>query len=54
MVLALEPMLIAGGRDAYSVDDDGWTIRTADGSRAAHAEHTVAITKAGPQVLTHP
>jgi methionyl aminopeptidase len=34
------------------VDDDGWTIRSADGSTAAHAEHTVAITKRGPVVLT--
>ena len=33
-------------------DDDGWTIRSADGSRTAHSEHTVAITASGPQVLT--
>ncbi|MDQ4119120.1 MAG: type I methionyl aminopeptidase [Actinomycetota bacterium] len=52
MVLALEPMLIAGGRDAYRVDPDGWTLRTADGSRAAHVEHTVAVTADGPRVLT--
>lgn len=52
LVIALEPMLIAGGGDGYIVDDDGWTIRTADGSRAAHAEHTIAITAAGPLVLT--
>lgn len=52
LVIALEPMLIAGGADDYIVDDDGWTIRTADGSRAAHAEHTVAITSAGPRILT--
>jgi len=52
LVIALEPMLIAGGGDGYIVDDDGWTIRTADGSRAAHVEHTIAITTAGPRVLT--
>ncbi|CAL9381814.1 type I methionyl aminopeptidase [Streptomyces sp. enrichment culture] len=52
MVLAIEPMLIAGGRDTYRTDPDGWTLRTTDGSRAAHVEHTVAITEAGPRVLT--
>ncbi|MBW0107048.1 type I methionyl aminopeptidase [Pseudonocardia sp. KRD291] len=52
LVLALEPMLLDGGRDAYREDPDGWTLRTADGSRAAHIEHTVAITDAGPVVLT--
>lgn len=54
LVIALEPMLIAGGRDDYRTDADGWTIRTADGSRAAHAEHTVAVTAAGPTILTLP
>ncbi len=52
MVLAIEPMLIAGGGDAYRTDQDGWTLRTTDGSRAAHTEHTVAITENGPRVLT--
>ena len=52
LVLALEPMLIAGGEDDYVVDDDGWTVRTGDGTRAAHAEHTVAVTASGPRVLT--
>jgi methionyl aminopeptidase len=52
MVLALEPMLIAGGRDDYHAAPDGWTLRTNDGSRAAHVEHTVAITENGPRVLT--
>ena len=54
LVLALEPMLLAGGADAYRHDRDGWTIRTADGSRAAHAEHTVAVTDDGPRILTLP
>ncbi|MEV7521945.1 type I methionyl aminopeptidase [Streptomyces sp. NPDC091371] len=52
MVLAIEPMLIAGGTDDYACDGDGWTLRTVDGSRAAHAEHTVAITADGPRILT--
>ncbi|WP_029108095.1 type I methionyl aminopeptidase [Mycobacterium sp. URHD0025] len=51
MTLALEPWLAAGtNRIVY--DRDGWTIRSADGSRTAHSENTVAITDAGPQVLT--
>jgi methionyl aminopeptidase len=54
LVLALEPMLISGGTDAYRTDPDGWTLRTADGSRAAHIEHTVAVTENGPEVLTEP
>ncbi|MFJ7773167.1 type I methionyl aminopeptidase [Streptomyces sp. NPDC097107] len=52
MVIAIEPMLIGGGRDDYHCAPDGWTLRTNDGSRAAHVEHTVAITEAGPRVLT--
>ena len=54
LVLAIEPWFIAGGRDGIYLDEDGWTIRTADGSRAAHAEHTIAITDDGPVVLTAP
>jgi methionyl aminopeptidase len=54
LVLAIEPWFIAGGRDGIWLDDDGWTIRTADGSRAAHAEHTIAITADGPVILTVP
>ncbi|MFJ1655077.1 type I methionyl aminopeptidase [Streptomyces sp. NPDC088337] len=52
MVLAIEPMLIAGGTDGYHEAPDGWTLRTNDGTRAAHAEHTVAITNSGPRILT--
>lgn len=52
LVLALEPMLIAGGTDGYRPDPDGWTLRTADGTRAAHVEHTIAVTKDGPRILT--
>ncbi|MEZ0069455.1 methionyl aminopeptidase [Streptacidiphilus sp. MAP12-20] len=54
MVLAIEPMLMAGGRDSYQHHPDGWTLLTIDGSRAAHAEHTVAITDEGPRILTLP
>ena len=54
LVIAIEPMLIAGGGDAYLIGSDGWTLSTIDGSRAAHAEHTVAVTEGGPLVLTTP
>jgi methionyl aminopeptidase len=54
LVIAIEPMFMAGGSDEVVVDDDGWTIRTSDGSRAAHAEHTIAITEDGPRILTLP
>jgi methionyl aminopeptidase len=52
MVIALEPMLIADGTDDYVTARDGWTLRTATGSRAAHSEHTIAITSDGPTILT--
>ena len=45
-------MLISGGTDDYRHDPDGWTLRTLDGTRAAHVEHTIAITKQGPRILT--
>ncbi|SBT37381.1 type I methionyl aminopeptidase [Micromonospora auratinigra] len=51
LTIAIEPWLCRS-TDQIKVDDDGWTIRSADGSRTAHSEHTVAITAAGPQVLT--
>lgn len=51
-VLAIEPMLIAGGRDDVVELDDGWTIVTSDGSLAAHVEHTVLVTASGPEILT--
>jgi methionyl aminopeptidase len=52
LVIAIEPWFLAGGSDDYSIDDDGWTLRSADGSRAAHVEHTVAVTEDGPRILT--
>jgi methionyl aminopeptidase len=51
MVLAIEPMINAGGPEVH-VLKDGWTAVTNDGSYSAHFEHTVAITKDGPLVLT--
>jgi methionyl aminopeptidase len=54
LVLAIEPMLMAGGGGDFAVAPDGWALRTVDGSRAAHAEHTVAITDSGPRILTLP
>ena len=52
-VLAIEPMVNAGGRET-EVLDDGWTVITRDGSRSAHFEHTIAVTDHGPEVLTLP
>jgi methionyl aminopeptidase len=48
---AVEPMVCAGRADTVLLDDD-WTVVTADGSWAAHAEHTIAITEDGPEILT--
>lgn len=52
LVLALEPMFIHGGSGRYVHADDGWTLLTRNGRNAAHVEHTVAITEAGPRILT--
>jgi methionyl aminopeptidase len=52
LVIAIEPMLILGGKDDYYHDDDEWTLRSASGRRAAHSEHTVAVTADGPVILT--
>ena len=51
MVLAIEPMVNAGKPGTVTLDD-GWIVITADGTRSAHFEHTVAITPTGPEVLT--
>ncbi len=53
MVIAIEPMITAGGYQVKVLDDD-WTTVTADGSLAAHFEHTVAITPDGPVIMTIP
>lgn len=52
LVIAIEPMLIADGTTGYVHDPDGWTLRTATGARAAHSEHTVAVTAEGARILT--
>jgi methionyl aminopeptidase len=52
LVIAIEPMLHEGGSDDGRTLSDGWTVVTTDGSRAAHWEHTIAITADGPVVLT--
>jgi methionyl aminopeptidase len=52
LTIAIEPWFLAGGRNAYRVDDDGWTLRSTDGSSGAHFEHTIAVTADGPRVLT--
>jgi methionyl aminopeptidase len=54
MVLAVEPMLNLGGAEVEFDEQDGWTVRTADGSLSAHSEDTIAITADGPVVLTTP
>ena len=51
LVLAIEPMMTRGG-GKVKLDRDGYSFRTRDGSRAAHIEHTVLITKNGPEILT--
>ena len=51
MVLAVEPMVNAG-RHPVRMGDDGWAIYSQDGSLAAHFEFTIAITAAGPRILT--
>ena len=53
MVLAIEPMVTLGS-DRIKWTDDGWLVKTADGSMAAHYENTVAITENGPEILTAP
>lgn len=51
LVFAIEPWFLATTDEIYT-DPDGWTLRSADGSRGAHSEHTIAITDDGPVVLT--
>jgi len=53
MILAIEPMINAGA-EKVAVDDDGWTVRTADGSLSAHFEHMVLITQKEAEILTWP
>lgn len=53
LLLALEPWVMAGTAELVT-DADGWTLRSATGSRTAHTEHTIAITEAGTEILTLP
>lgn len=53
LVIAIEPWFMAG-TDELTVDPDGWTLRSVDGSRSAHSEHTVAVTRGDALVLTRP
>jgi methionyl aminopeptidase len=54
LTLAIEPMLVSGGGDGHITGADGWTLHSVDGSRAAHIEHTIAVTEEGPRILTLP
>jgi methionyl aminopeptidase len=53
LVVAIEPMINAGGAEVFT-EEDGWTAVTRDGSLSAHFEHSVAITENGPVVLSRP
>ena len=53
LVLAIEPMVNAGGPEVY-LKDDGWTAATRDGRLSAHFEHSVAVTAEGPYILSLP
>jgi len=51
MCIAIEPMINAGSKEIIT-ENDGWTVKTKDGSISAHFEHTIAITKDGPKILS--
>ena len=51
LVIAIEPWFMHGTDEIFT-DPDGWTLRSGDGSRGAHSEHTIAVTEDGPLVLT--
>lgn len=52
MVICVEPMINMGSKNVKISKEDGWTVRTRDGKPAAHYEHTIAITKNGPDILS--
>ncbi|MCG7408618.1 type I methionyl aminopeptidase [Paenibacillus sp. ACRRX] len=52
LVITLEPIFTMGGNDDVWLGRDGWTVRTMNGQWAAHFEHTIAVTKQGPRILT--
>ncbi|MFP4521080.1 MAG: type I methionyl aminopeptidase [Fibrobacterota bacterium] len=51
MIFAIEPMVNLGAHSVYT-EEDGWTVKTEDGSLSAHFEHTVAVVDGGPKILT--
>jgi len=51
LVITVEPIIAAGAGDVY-LDDDGWTVRTEDGSHSAHFEHTIVVTDGAPILVT--
>ena len=51
LVIAIEPVISSGSGESVT-DDDGWTIKTADGAASAHFEHTVVVTQRGPMIVT--
>ena len=51
MTIAIEPMITLGNEQVY-IADDGWTIKTVDGSWSAHFEHTILILKEAAEILT--
>ena len=51
LVIAIKPV-ISGGSGDSAINDDGWTVKTADGAPSAHFEHTVVITPRGPMIVT--
>jgi methionyl aminopeptidase len=53
LCLAIEPMLVRGGIETAVLEDD-WTVVTTDGTWSSHWEHSIALTEAGPIVLTSP
>ncbi|MDO4913418.1 MAG: type I methionyl aminopeptidase [Bifidobacteriaceae bacterium] len=52
LVIAIEPWFMKTTDEIYQDEKDGWTLRSVDGSRGAHSEHTIAITENGPEILT--
>lgn len=52
MVIAIEPMIIAGSKEVIFDEKDGYTVYTEDGNLGAHMEHTILITPKGPEILT--
>jgi methionyl aminopeptidase len=53
MTFAVEPMINIGRKETRLLDD-GWTVKTADGSLSAHVEHTICVTADGPEIFTIP